>query len=66
MQVIPHSPEVCIERLTDEEVRGTGNNTNTDSSVSSVETDWVIPELRNTRLSKAHPTPLDHYVTANQ
>ena len=58
-QDVLHILEVCIERLTDEEVRGTRNNTDTDSAGSSVETDWVIPDLRNTRLSGANVTPLD-------
>ena len=56
-QAIPHKPEVRIKRLTDEEIRGTGSGT--DSGTSSVETDWVIPDLRITRLSDANPIPLD-------
>ena len=66
MQAIPHSPEVRIERLTDEEIRGAGSGTDTDSGASSVETDWVIPDLRNTRLSNANPIPLDQQVTTDQ
>ena len=65
-QAIPHSSEVIIERLTDKEIRGAGSGTDTDSAASFVETDWVIPDLRNTRLSDANPIPLDHEVTADQ
>ena len=66
MQAIAHSPEVRIKRLTNKEIRGTGSGTDTDSGASSIETDWVIPNLRNTRLSDANPIPLDLQVTANQ
>ena len=66
MQAIPHSPKVRIERLTDEEIRGAGSGTDMDSGASSVETDWVIPDLRNTRLSDANPIPLDQQVTADK
>ena len=66
MQAIPHSPKIRIERLIDEEVRGTGSSTDTDSGASSVKTGWVIPDLRNTKLSDANPKPLDQQVTANQ
>ena len=66
VQAIPHSSEVRIERLTDEEIRGAGSGTDTDSGASSMETDWVIPDLKNTRLSDANPTPLDQQVNANQ
>ena len=55
-----------LRDLTDKEIRGAGSGTDTDSGASSVETDWVIPDLRNTRLSDANPIPLDHEVTANQ
>ena len=65
-QAIPHSPKVRIKRLTDEKIRGTGSGTDTDSGASSMETDWVIPDLRNIRLSDANPIPLDQQVTANQ
>ena len=54
-QAIPHSPEVRIKRLTNEEIRGTGSGTDTDSGASSMETDWIIPDLRNIRLSDANP-----------
>ena len=66
VQAIPHSFEVGIERLTDEEIRGAGSGTDTDSGASSVETDWVIPDLKNTRMSDANPTPLDQQVNVNQ
>ena len=65
-QAIPHSSKVRIKRLTDEEIRGTGSDTDTNSGASSMKTDWVIPDLRNTRLSDANPIPLDQQVTANQ
>ena len=66
MQAIPHSPKVRIERLTDEEIRGAGSGTDMDSGAFSMETDWVIPDLRNTRLSDANPIPLDQQVTADK
>ena len=50
----------------DEEIRGTGNNKDTDSTASSAEKDWVIPELINTMLSESEPTPLDQQVTVDQ
>ena len=59
-------PRSELRDLTDEEIRGAGSGTDTDIGASSVETDWVIPDLRNTRLSDANPIPLDHEVTANQ
>ena len=31
-----------------------------------METDWVIPDLRNTRLSDTNPIALDHEVTTDQ
>ena len=66
VQAIPHSPEVRFERLTDEEIRGAGSGTDTNSRASSVEIDMVIPDLRNTRLSDANLIPLDNEVTADQ
>ena len=65
-QAIPHSPEVRINRLADEEIKGTGSGADTNSGASSIETDWVKPNLSNTRLSNANPKPLDQQVTADQ
>ena len=65
-QAIPHSPKVRLERLTDKEIRGTVSGIETNHGASSIETGWVIPDLRNRRLSNANPIPLDQQVTANQ
>ena len=65
-QAIPHSPEVRIERLPNKEIRGAGSGTDTNSGASSIETDWVITDLINTRLSDANPMTLDHEVIADQ
>ena len=62
VQAIPHS----LEGLTDEEIRGAGSGTDINSRALSVETDWVIPDLRNTRLSDKNLIPLDQGVTAHQ
>ena len=63
VQAIPYSPEVKIKRLINEEIRGAGSGMDTNSGASSMETDWVIPDLRNTRVNDAIPIPLDHEVT---